>query len=81
MADAFPYLDSTERGYLSYVDADTDEMLVAHPGRSYRMRAVEENLPVPPGDGRWGDKPAPPARPAAPAATTARDAGETEGER
>jgi len=53
VADTYTYLGSDVRGYFAYVDTDTDQMLVAEPGESYRMRATEEGFPVPPTDGRW----------------------------
>lgn len=53
MADAYIYIGDGRRGYFAYVDTDTSEMLIAEPGGTYQMRAVNPNLPVPPEDGRW----------------------------
>lgn len=53
MNKAHTYLGNDERGYFAYVDTDTDIMLIAKPGGSYRMRTVEEGFPIPPTDGRW----------------------------
>jgi hypothetical protein len=60
-ADTFTYTGQSTLGYFSYADLDSGEMLVADPGGSYSIRAVEPGLPVPPGDGRWTA--APPGRP------------------
>jgi hypothetical protein len=39
-------------GYPSYADTDTGKTLVAEPGESYGIRAVDGGA-VPPPDGRW----------------------------
>jgi hypothetical protein len=61
----FQYLGYAETGYPSFVDEGTGRMLVAEPGGSYAMRAVEEGIAVPPADGRWAPA-APPPAPAKP---------------
>jgi hypothetical protein len=40
-------------GYQDYRDLTTGRMLVADPGESYAVAAVDPALPVPPPDGRW----------------------------
>ncbi len=57
---AFAYLGKDTRGYVSYADTDTGQMLIADPGGSYGIRAVEQGLAVPPPDGRWAAPAAPP---------------------
>lgn len=54
MAGTFTFLGAGTLGYPSYADTETGQMLVAQPGGSYGIRAVEQGFPVPPGDGRWG---------------------------
>jgi hypothetical protein len=51
---------------MAYGDSETGQMLIADPGGIYRIRAVEPNLPVPPGDGRWAAVAAPPPEPSPP---------------
>jgi hypothetical protein len=53
VADSFTFTGPATLGYMAYADTETGEMLVAEPGQSYGIRAVEPGLPVPPGDGRW----------------------------
>jgi hypothetical protein len=53
VAGTFTYLGQGTLGYPSYADLETGTMLVAEPGQSYGIRAVEQGFPVPPGDGRW----------------------------
>ena len=71
MPEAYNYTGYQTLGYPSFVDTSTDVMLVAEPGGTYGIRAVEEGLAVPPSDGRWeAVKSAPPnptvtAKPAA----------------
>lgn len=48
----FAYTGHSALGYPSYADTETGTMLVAEPGGSYGMRAVDGG-PVPPTDGRW----------------------------
>lgn len=84
MPDSYNYLGASQLGYPAYADLDTGRMLVAEPGGTYGMRAVEAGLSVPPPDGRWGAPDGPPAPaifspPPAPA-TAAETGGEgTEG--
>jgi hypothetical protein len=49
----YTYTDQVKRGYFAWVDADTGRMLIAEPGESYNIRAVEDWAEVPPPDGRW----------------------------
>ena len=65
-ADAYQFTGLGPLGYYSYVDTAKDTMLVAETGGTYGIRATEEGIPVPPGDGRWVTA-APPA-PSPPAA-------------
>lgn len=60
MADAYTYLGDDTRGYLAYVDADTERMLIAERGGTYHIRAVEANQELPPNDGRWNSTAGPP---------------------
>lgn len=63
-------------GYFQYVDAGTGQALVAVPGETYRIRAVEPGMAVPP-DGNWelvAAKPAPAVKPAAQAEQPVQDA-------
>ena len=61
-------------GYPDYRDLATGRMLVADPGGSYGIAAIDSQLAVPPPDGRWqagsgappGPPPAPPAVPPVP---------------
>lgn len=67
MADAaFTYTGLNTLGYPAYRDTDSQKMLIAEPGSTYRMQAVDGG-PVPPGDGRWETaKPSRPGPSAAP---------------
>ena len=51
-----PYLGNAPRQYPQYRDLATDRPLEPQPGGAYSMAPVAGNgdLPVPPGDGRWG---------------------------
>lgn len=70
MPEAYNYTGYQTLGYPSFVDTSTDVMLIAEPGGTYGMRAVEPDLfPVPPGDGRWTAPPPPPGPAAKPAVT------------
>jgi hypothetical protein len=40
-------------GYQDYRDTGTGKMLVADPGGSYGIQAIDLQLAVPPPDGRW----------------------------
>jgi hypothetical protein len=40
-------------GYPDYRDLGTGRMLVAAPGESYEIAAIDGQLVVPPPDGRW----------------------------
>lgn len=85
MPQAYAYTGTDTRGYVSYADLDTGRMLVADPGGTYGMRAVEAGLAIPPPDGRWGPPDGPPAPaifspPPAPASAEETGTGEgTEG--
>lgn len=57
MAQSFLFTGDGTYRYPDYVDLDTDRMLVADPGRAYRMRATSAGVAVPPTDGRWLDTP------------------------
>ena len=51
----FPYLGNSTRVYVQFWDLDADAPLTADPGQSYDMAPVAGwDMPVPPGDGRWG---------------------------
>lgn len=56
MADTYAYLGDDVRAYLSYADTETDLTLVAEPGKSYGIRAIEGHA-IPPNDGRWATEP------------------------
>lgn len=64
-ADTYTFTGPSTLGYPSYADLETGTMLIADPGHSYGIRAVEEGFPVPPGDGRWATA-APPGPPPGP---------------
>lgn len=53
----YKYLGYAVLGYPDYADAgDGDragKMLVAEPGGSYEIRAINDGAPVPPDDDRW----------------------------
>ena len=72
MADPqYTYTGFSTLGFADYVDTATDRMLVADPGCSYGIRAVDGVAPVPPTDGRWktatgGAPPSPPPVPGVP---------------
>jgi hypothetical protein len=53
VAGPFNYTGVSTLGYFSYADTGTGKMLVADPGGSYSMRAIDPGLAVPPPDGRW----------------------------
>jgi hypothetical protein len=53
VAGPFTYTGVSTLGYLSYADTGTGKMLVADPGGSYGIRAIDPGLAVPPPDGRW----------------------------
>jgi hypothetical protein len=71
-AQTFTFTGLGPLGYYNYVDTAKDTMLIAETGQTYGIRATEEGLAVPPGDGRWvaatPPSPPPPA-PAKPAVT------------
>ena len=51
----FPFLGNSTRVYVQFWDLDADTPLTAEPGQSYDMAPVAGwDMPVPPGDGRWG---------------------------
>lgn len=64
------YTGTGTRKYMDYVDASTDRMLEAEPGREYAIRATWDKLPVPPADGFW-EEAAPAPEPAEADAKTA----------
>jgi len=81
VADSFNYLGTSQLGYPAYADTSTGTMLIADPGGSYGIRAVEEGLPIPPPDGRWAAPPglppvifSPPPPPAAVSTSSDDDA-------
>jgi hypothetical protein len=53
VAGPFTYTGVSTLGYFSYADTGTGKMLVADPGGSYSIRAIDPGLAVPPPDGRW----------------------------
>lgn len=55
MADGYRYVGGIRRGYLAYIDDDTNQLLIAEHGETYRMRPVNAGDPVPPTDGLWED--------------------------
>jgi len=59
----YTYIGYGALGYADYIDTATDKMLMAEPGGSYGIRAVNEGAPVPPADGRWDPPWVPPAPP------------------
>ena len=83
MADSFNYLGTSQLGYPAYADTSTGTMLIADPGGTYSIRAVEEGLAIPPPDGRWAapSEPPPPAifSPPPPAAAKASSDEDTKG--
>jgi len=71
-------------GYPSYANTDTGKTLVAEPGESYGIRAIDPGLAVPPPDGRWAEAggdgwSAPPEPPAPPSVPEVPAVPETEG--
>ena len=66
-ADTYTFTGLGPTGYYAYTDLATEKMLIAEPGESYGIRAVEEGFPVPPGDGRWVTAAPPSPPPPAPA--------------
>lgn len=71
MPEEYTFTGHQLTGYMSYADLETGKMLQAEPGKAYSMRAVEEGLPVPPGDGLWEEAPTPKKAPAKETANTA----------
>lgn len=66
----YTYVDDQRRGYLSYLDATTQRMLIAEPGGTYAIWTLDPANEVPPPDGRWvtaeadaADEPEPGAEP------------------
>lgn len=53
----YPFLGNTGRTYPQFLDTGTGRTLVTEPGGTYGMAPVAgaPDLPVPPGDGLWGD--------------------------
>ena len=70
MAGPYEYLGDSVLTYPAYRDTEADRMLIAEPGSSYSIAAVDESapdadgnrypLPVPPTDGRWAESVPPP---------------------
>jgi hypothetical protein len=63
----YEYLGLSTLGYPDYRDTATGRMLVADPGESYGIGAIDGTSTVPPPDGRWaatsargGQPPGPP---------------------
>ena len=76
-------------GYPDYRDLGTDRTLVADPGKSYGISAVDGALGVPPGDGHWAvaedsgyggwePPPPPPSVPEVPEVPAMPEGGDTE---
>ena len=72
---SYDYTGLSILGYPAYADTGTGKMLVAEPGGSYGIRAIDAGLAVPPPDGRWaeagsngngGAPPGPPPPPSVP---------------
>ena len=53
MPGPFTFLGHSTLGFPDYCDMATGRMLIADPGESYEIRAVNQGAPVPPDDGRW----------------------------
>ena len=53
MASQYTYTGYDSRGYFGYRDLETQRMLIAEPGGTYAIGAVNEGSPLPPGDGPW----------------------------
>lgn len=51
----YRYTGHDRRGYLAYIDDDTNQLLIAEPGGEYRMRPVNQGDAVPPNDGLWDE--------------------------
>jgi hypothetical protein len=58
----YPYLGTAPRVYPAYLDLTADKTLDALPGGQYWMAPAQGagGLPVPPGDGLWGEWQDPP---------------------
>jgi hypothetical protein len=62
----YDYAGLSVMGYPAYADTATGRMLIAEPGGSYGIRAIDGGA-VPPPDGRWkAESGAPPGSPPAP---------------
>ncbi len=53
MPEAYTFTGHQRLGYFGYLDTESQKMLVADPGGSYAIKAVDAGLAVPPPDGRW----------------------------
>jgi len=55
----YPYLGTTDLFYTQYMDAGAGRPLEASPGHAYEIAPApgNEELPVPPADGRWSPDP------------------------
>lgn len=64
MASSYAYTGGATMYYQDYRDAETGKMLVASPGETYWIVAIDDTrFPVPPSDGRWMEAPPPPPPP------------------
>ena len=77
MPGPYDYIGLNTLGYADYRDLATGRMLVADPGESYGIAAINLTDPVPPVDGRWavatgggGAPPGPPPVPSVPPVPT-----------
>ena len=50
----YRFTGHADKGYYSYAAPESEGgMLLATPGQTYTLRALEDHLPVPPTDGQW----------------------------
>jgi hypothetical protein len=83
-AATYEFTGQNTLGYPDYADTGTGRMLVAEPGGSYGIRAIDGRAAVPPADGRWataGSSPggAPPGPPPVPPVPSVPQAEGSEG--
>lgn len=52
-SDTFTFIGQATKGWFRYRDAVTGSMLVAEPGGTYQIQALEPDLPVPPEAQLW----------------------------
>lgn len=55
MPGPFTFTGYVTTGYQDYRDTATGRMLVADPGGSYGIQAIDLQLAVPPPDGKWAE--------------------------